>query len=344
MKSENRERNLIGITMGDPCGIGPEVILKALSSQETGTAGFIIIGCYNVLRDVADNLSMGKKLQLSRLNSTSLNTDRDLINNINVLDLDNVSVQDAVSHKVLANSGRASVEYIMKGLGLARDGGIDAIVTAPISKEAVKMAGFEFAGHTELLQDKTAAEDVVMLMTGNGLRVSFVTTHLAVKDVFRFINRESVFSTIQTTATGLKDFFGIVDPKIAVCGLNPHCGDGDRFGTEERDAIIPAIKRAQESGIDCIGPLSSDTVFNKALNGEFDVVVVQFHDQGTIPIKMHAFDSGVNITLGIPIIRTSPTHGTAFDIAGKGVADPGSMIAAIKTAVMMAEKQKHSFV
>ncbi len=345
MKSENRERNLIGITMGDPCGIGPEVILKALSSQETGTAaGFIIIGCYNVLRDVADNLSMGKKLQLSRLDSTSLNTDRDLINNINVLDIDNVSVQDAVSHKVLANSGRASVEYIMKGLGLARDGGIDAIVTAPISKEAVKMAGFEFAGHTELLQDKTAAEDVVMLMTGNGLRVSFVTTHLAVKDVFRFINRESVFSTIQTTATGLKDFFGIVDPKIAVCGLNPHCGDGGRFGTEERDAIIPAIKRAQESGIDCIGPLSSDTVFNKALNGEFDVVVVQFHDQGTIPIKMHAFDSGVNITLGIPIIRTSPTHGTAFGIAGKGIADPGSMIAAIKTAVMMAEKQKHSFV
>ena len=345
MKSENRERNLIGITMGDPCGIGPEVILKALSSQETGTAaGFIIIGCYNVLRDVADNLSMGKKLQLSRLNSTSLNTDRDLINNINVLDLDNVSVQDAVSHKVLANSGRASVEYIMKGLGLARDGGIDAIVTAPISKEAVKMAGFEFAGHTELLQDKTAAEDVVMLMTGNGLRVSFVTTHLVVKDVFRFINRESVFSTIQTTATGLKDFFGIVDPKIAVCGLNPHCGDGGRFGTEERDAIIPAIKRAQESGIDCIGPLSSDTVFNKALNGEFDVVVVQFHDQGTIPIKMHAFDSGVNITLGIPIIRTSPTHGTAFDIAGKDCAGPGSMIEAMKTAVMMAEKQKHSFV
>ena len=345
MKSENRERNLIGITMGDPCGIGPEVILKALSSQETGTAaGFIIIGCYNVLRDVADNLSMGKKLQLSRLDSTSLNTDRDLINNINVLDIDNVSVQDAVSHKVLANSGRASVEYIMKGLGLARDGGIDAIVTAPISKEAVKMAGFEFAGHTELLQDKTAAEDVVMLMTGNGLRVSFVTTHLAVKDVFRFINRESVFSTIQTTATGLKDFFGIVDPKIAVCGLNPHCGDGGRFGTEERDAIIPAIKRAQESGIDCIGPLSSDTVFNKALNGEFDVVVVQFHDQGTIPIKMHAFDSGVNITLGIPIIRTSPTHGTAFDIAGKDCAGPGSMIEAMKTAVMMAEKQKHSFV
>lgn len=345
MKSENRERNLIGITMGDPCGIGPEVILKALSSQEIGSvADFVIIGCYNVLRDVADSLSMGKELQLSRLDSISLNVDRDSINSINVLDLDNVSVQDAISHKPLPGSGRASVEYIMKGLGLAMEGEIDAIVTAPISKEAVKMAGFEFAGHTELLQDKTAAESVVMLMAGNGLRVSFVTTHLAVKDVFRFINQESVFSTIQTTAKGLKQLFGIADPKIAVCGLNPHCGDGDRFGTEERDVIIPAIKRAREMGIDCIGPLSSDTVFNKALNGEFDVVVVQFHDQGTIPIKMHAFDSGVNITLGIPIIRTSPTHGTAFDIAGKGVADSGSMIEAIKTAVMMAEKQKHSLV
>ena len=345
MKSENRVKNLIGITMGDPSGIGPEVILKALSSQEIGSASdFVIIGCYNVLRDVADSLSMGKKLQLSRLDSLPLNADRGSINNINVLDLDNVSAKDAISHKVLANSGRASVEYIMKGLELAMDGGIDAIVTAPISKEAVKMAGFEFAGHTELLKEKTAAENVVMLMAGKGLRVSFVTTHLAVKDVFRFINRESVFSTIQATATGLKNLFGIAEPKIAVCGLNPHCGDGDRFGTEERDAIIPAIERAQGMGIDCTGPLSSDTVFNKALNGEFDVVVVQFHDQGTIPIKMHAFDSGVNITLGIPIIRTSPTHGTAFDIAGKGCAGPGSMIEAIKTAVMMAEKQKHSFV
>ena len=318
MKSENRERNLIGITMGDPCGIGPEVILKGLSSQEIGTAAdFVVIGCYNILRDVADSLSMGKKLQLSRLESISLNADRDSVNSINVLDLDNVTVQDAISHKPLPGSGRASVEYIMKGLDLVMGGEIDAIVTAPISKEAVKMAGFEFAGHTELLKEKTDTENVAMLMVGKGLRVSFVTTHLAVKEVSKSINQESVFSTIQTTAAGLKNLFGIVDPKIAVCGLNPHCGDGDRFGTEERDVIIPAIKRAQEMGIDCIGPLSSDTVFNKALNGEFDVVVVQFHDQGTIPIKMHAFDSGVNITLGIPIIRTSPTHGTAFDIAGK---------------------------
>jgi 4-hydroxythreonine-4-phosphate dehydrogenase len=261
-----------------------------------------------------------------------------------VLDLDNVSVHSALTHKPLPESGNASVEYILKGLDLALGGEIDALVTAPISKEAIKLAGFEFAGHTELLREKTSVENVVMFMVGKGLRVSFVTTHLAVNEISGSINQENVFSTIQITATGLKTFFGIDQPKIAVCGLNPHCGDGDRFGTEEKDVIMPAIERAQEMGIDCYGPLSSDTVFNKALNGEFDIVVVQFHDQGTIPIKMHAFYSGVNITLGIPVIRTSPTHGTAFDIAGKDIANPGSMVEAIKTAAMMSETRKHLFV
>jgi 4-hydroxythreonine-4-phosphate dehydrogenase len=345
MKSENREKSLIGITMGDPGGIGPEVILKALASPEIRAASnYVIIGSEKVLSDTADNLGIGAELQLLQVDNTSLNSNSGLTDDINVLDLDNASVHDALTHKPLPESGKASVEYILKGLDLALDGKVDALVTAPISKEAIKLAGFDFAGHTELLKEKTSVENVVMFMVGKGLRVSFVTTHLAVNEVSRFINQENVFSTIQITATGLKTFFGIDQPKIAVCGLNPHCGDGDRFGTEERDVIMPAIERAQEMGIDCHGPLSSDTVFNKALNGEFDVVVVQFHDQGTIPIKMHAFDSGVNITLGIPVIRTSPTHGTAFDIAGKGIANPGSMIEAIKTAVMMAETRKHLFV
>ena len=345
MKSENREKSLIGITMGDPGGIGPEVILKALASPEIrAVANYVIIGSEKVLSDIADNLGIGTELQLLRIDNASLNSNSGLTDDINVLDLDNVSVRDALTRKPQPESGRASVEYILKGLELALGGEIDALVTAPISKEAIKLAGFEFAGHTELLKEKTSVENVVMFMVGKGLRVSFVTTHLAVNEVSGCINRENVFSTIQITATGLKTFFGIDQPKIAVCGLNPHCGDGDRFGTEERDVIMPAIARAQEMGIDCHGPLSSDTVFNKALNGEFDIVVVQFHDQGTIPIKLHAFDSGVNITLGIPVIRTSPTHGTAFDIAGKGVANPGSMIEAIKTAVMMAETRKHLFV
>ena len=324
MKLDAKEKSLIGITMGDPGGIGPEVILKALTSPEIrAAANYVVIGSEKVLSNISDRV---------------------LSDNISVLDLDNFTVNNALSHKPLPDSGKASVEYILKGLDLAINGKIDALVTAPISKEAIKLAGFDFAGHTELLKEKTSVENVVMFMVGKGLRVSFVTTHLAVNEISGAINQENVFSTIQITATGLKTFFGIDQPKIAVCGLNPHCGDGDCFGTEERDVIIPAIERAQKMGINCHGPLSADTVFNKALNGEFDIVVVQFHDQGAIPIKMHAFDSGVNITLGIPVIRTSPTHGTAFDIAGKGIADPGSMIEAIKTAVMMKEARKHLFV
>jgi 4-hydroxythreonine-4-phosphate dehydrogenase len=345
MKPENRDKSLIGITMGDPGGIGPEVILKALTSPEIrAAANYVIIGSEKVLSDIADNSNIAAELQLSRIDNTSLNPKIGITDNINVLDLDSIPDHGAVTHKPLPESGKASVEYILKGLELAIAGEIDALVTAPISKEAIKLAGFDFAGHTELLKEKTSVENVVMFMVGKGLRVSFVTTHLAVSEISECINQENIFSTIQITATGLKTFFGIDKPKIAVCGLNPHCGDGDRFGTEERDVIIPAIERAQKMGIDCHGPLSADTVFNKALNGEFDIVVVQFHDQGTIPIKMHAFDSGVNITLGIPVIRTSPTHGTAFDIAGKDIADPGSMIEAIKTAVMMAETRKHLFV
>jgi len=324
MKLDAKEKSLIGITMGDPGGIGPEVILKALTSPEIrAAANYVVIGSEKVLSNISDRV---------------------LSDNISVLDLDNFTVNNALSHKPLPDSGKASVEYILKGLDLAINGKIDALVTAPISKEAIKLAGYNYAGHTELLKEKTSVENVVMFMVGKGLRVSFVTTHLAVNEISGAINQENVFSTIQITATGLKTFFGIDQPKIAVCGLNPHCGDGDRFGTEERDVIIPAIERAQEMGINCHGPLSADTVFNKALNGEFDIVVVQFHDQGAIPIKMYAFDSGVNITLGIPVIRTSPTHGTAFDIAGKGIADPGSMIEAIKTAVMMKEARKHLFV
>ncbi len=345
MKLETKEKRLIGITVGDPGGIGPEVVLESLVSPEIrDAANYIIIGPEKVLSDIVDNLGIGAGLHLSRVDDTLLNSYRSLADNISVLDIDNFTVNDTLTHKPLPGSGKASVEYILKGLDLALSEEIDALVTAPISKEAINMAGFDYAGHTELLKEKTSVENVVMFMIGKGLRVSFVTTHLAVNEISGSINRENVFSTIQITATGLKTFFGIDRPKIAVCGLNPHCGDGDRFGNEEKNTIIPAIERARGMGIDCYGPLSADTVFNKALNREFDVVVVQFHDQGAIPIKMHAFDSGVNITLGIPVIRTSPTHGTAFDIAGKGIANPGPMIEAIKTAVMMAETRKHLFV
>ncbi len=345
IRGESLKRNLIGITMGDPCGIGPEVILKALSSQDIRVAtDFVIIGCERVLRNVADDLGLKVEIHSFRRDSTFCNVVEELSDDINLLNLDNISVQGTSYHKPLPESGRASVEYMQEGINLAKDGRIDAIVTAPISKEAIKMAGFAFTGHTEMLKEKTSTENVVMMMVGGKLRVSFVTTHLAIKDVSDSINQENVFSTIRITETELKRYFNIHKPRIAVCGFNPHCGDGNRFGCEERDIIMPAIEHAQEKGIDCRGPMSSDFVFNKAINGDFDVVVVHYHDQGTIPIKLHAFDSGVNITLGIPIIRTSPTHGTAYDIAGKGIANPGSMIEAIKTAIMMTETRKQLLV
>jgi 4-hydroxythreonine-4-phosphate dehydrogenase len=346
--------------MGDPYGIGPEVILKALSLQDTlALADFIVIGCEKVFCNVAESLGLKPQIQTinpscpDRPNSVEHRSGEydnsylnlvNLPNGINFLDLDNISIHNASYHKPSSESGRASVEYIFEGIRLAMEEKIDAIVTAPISKEAINTAGFKFAGHTELLKEKTHSENVVMLMVGGKLRVAFVTTHLAIKDVSHFINQENVFSTIRITATGLKQYFNTDEPRIAVCGLNPHCGDGNRFGSEERDVIIPAIKHAQEAGIDCTGPISSDIVFNKAINGDFDAVIAHYHDQGTIPIKLHAFDSGVNISLGTPVIRTSPTHGTAYDIAGRGIANPDSMIAAIKMAVKMAESRKHSLV
>ncbi len=339
MNCNGNRRNRIGITMGDPSGIGPEVILKALTSQRVGDeADFIIIGSERVLRKFSENLGLGVKIHTLHLGSSFSDMVRSVTEGVNVLDLDNISDWDISSRQPLSEFGRASVEYIQEGIHLAMDRGIDALVTAPVNKESIKLPGFQFTGHTELLKEMTSTKRVVMMMVGGKLRVAFVTTHLAVRDISGSINQESVFSTLKITDAGLKRFFHLERPRIAVCGLNPHCGDGGRFGSEESETIVPAIQQARESGIDCRGPLSADMIFNRAIGGDFDVVVVHYHDQGTIPIKLCAFDSGVNITLGIPFIRTSPTHGTAYDIAGKGVANPGSMIEAINTATMMVKE------
>ncbi|MDR4503843.1 MAG: 4-hydroxythreonine-4-phosphate dehydrogenase PdxA [Candidatus Scalindua sp.] len=339
MNRGSKKRNRIGITMGDPCGIGPEVILKALTSQEVGDeVDFVVIGSERVMSSVAENLGLMVKIHSLQPGGGFSDMVRERAEGINVLDLDNIPDWVPASGKPLPGCGNASVEYIQEGIHLAMDKRIDAMVTAPVNKEAINMPGFTFTGHTELLQKMTSTEKVVMMMTGGKLRVAFVTTHLAVRDIPDAVNQENVLSTVKITETGLKRFFHLERPRIAVCGLNPHCGDGGRFGSEESEFIVPAIKQAQELGIDCSGPFSADMVFNRAINGDVDVVVVHYHDQGAIPIKLCAFDSGVNITLGIPFIRTSPTHGTAYDIAGKGIANPGSMIEAIKTATMMAKK------
>ncbi|HEX8948828.1 MAG TPA: 4-hydroxythreonine-4-phosphate dehydrogenase PdxA, partial [Dissulfurispiraceae bacterium] len=233
-----------------------------------------------------------------------------------------------------SEGGRASVAYIKKSVELALCGDADAIVTAPITKESLKMAGFKWPGHTELLAELTGAKDYAMVLTGGPLRVILVTIHTALKNVPSLVTRERVLKTIML-AKKTCDMLGIKAPRVAVAGANPHAGEAGMFGSEEIDEIAPAIREAQALGIPVSGPYPADTLFHKAYQGEFDIIVCMYHDQGLIPLKMIAFDKGVNATIGLPIIRTSPDHGTAYDIAWQGVANPSSMVEAIKLAVRL---------
>ncbi|HHT9126609.1 MAG TPA: 4-hydroxythreonine-4-phosphate dehydrogenase PdxA [Candidatus Brocadiia bacterium] len=328
---------LIGITAGDPCGIGSEVVMKALASTELAhLADFVVIGSERVLRKTVHDLNLPTYFKsfedIEDLKESTLH--------IRLLTLNNFNVENMLLKEPMAEAGKASLDYILKGVDLAMNGVIDALVTAPINKKAIEMAGCSYPGHTELLKDKTGAKKAVMMMAGGGLRVSLVTTHVALERVPHLLNVEDIEDTITITADALGRFFNLKTQRIAVSGLNPHSGDYSRFGAEEKEIIIPAIERAVSKGINCSGPISPDIVFYKVLNGDFDAVVSLYHDQGLIPLKLIAFEKGVNITLGLPIIRTSPDHGTAYDIAGKGVANPTSMIEAIKVAARMAKAKQ----
>jgi 4-hydroxythreonine-4-phosphate dehydrogenase len=230
-------------------------------------------------------------------------------------------------------NGRASLEYIDKGLELIKKGDIDCLVTAPVSKEAIKLAGFDFEGHTEYLAQKTNTKKFIMMLIVDKLRVSVATRHIPLSVVAKTICIQSIFNTIKLSIEALKKYFGITNPRVGVCGLNPHAGEGGLIGSEERRIIIPAIKKARRFNRDIYGPLAADSIFSKALINRFDCIVAMYHDQGLIPVKMVGFDRGVNLTFGLPFIRTSPDHGTAFDIAGKNVASANSLIEAIKLAV-----------
>lgn len=352
-------RPLIGITMGDPAGIGAEVIVKAVSSQQScKDADFLIIGSEPVISRAAEicNISFDYEI-VDNIAPLSLNRGSGRRNSpefvrgwigdmqpripaskIALLPMNNLALEGLANNRPTMEGGRASIEYILKGIDLAINNVVDCLVTAPINKEAIAMAGFKYPGHTELLKEQTDSEKAVMLMVGGGLRVSFLTSHVPLKRVTGLINIDDLLSTIMITSHGLKRYFSIDDPRVAVCGLNPHAGEGGRFGGEEMDVVAPSVREAREKGVKCVGPVPADVAFYKAIKGEYDVVVALYHDQGSIPLKLLAFESGVNITLGIPIIRTSPDHGTAYDIAWKGIADPGSMIEAIRIGAMMASK------
>lgn len=336
---------IIGITMGDIAGIGPEIIAKALSLKEIyDTCRPLVIG---------DAKVMGKALAIAKVKLTVKSVHRVSeaafsCGIIDVYDLENVK-EGIGFGRVSAASGKASAEYIEKAVSLALGKEIDAIVTAPINKEAINKAGYDYPGHTEFLAHLTDSKSYTMLLTAGSLRVVHVTTHVSLREACDLITKERVLEKIKLAHQVMR-MLGFEKPRIAVASLNPHGGEGGLFGREEIEEIAPAIKAARELGFDVTGPLPPDTVFVRARGGAFDIVVAMYHDQGHIPIKLAGFEfnqeentwstvGGVNTTIGLPIIRTSVDHGVAYGKAGKGTANPGSMIEAMKMAVDLAKNR-----
>lgn len=328
---------IVGITMGDAAGIGPEIIVKALSLRE------IYDLCRPLVIGDLGTMETGREVARSNIKLRAISRPSEAafrFGVIDVLDLKNIDVARLRMGEPQAMAGKASYEYIAKAVDLALKGEIHAIATAPINKKALNLAGYEFAGHTEILAHLTGCKEYVMMLYTSTLKVSHVSTHVSLRRACELVTKDRVLRTIKLTYNALRDF-GIEDPKIAVAGLNPHAGEEGLFGSEEIEEIAPAIEEAKKLGIKASGPYPPDSVFMRAEKGEFDAVVAMYHDQGHIAVKMHSFMSGVNVTIGLPIIRTSVDHGTAYRRAGLrlGTADPGSLIEAIKLAAKMAEKK-----
>jgi 4-hydroxythreonine-4-phosphate dehydrogenase len=321
----------IAITAGDPAGVGPEVVLKAVlrSKEMHDLCVPIIVGDRAVMQEAIRLLNLSVELHIIQAPDNAKFAPA----SIDMIDME--AIRQFQRNRPTAENGRASAAYIRKAVELAVSKQVDAMVTAPISKEALKMAGMPWPGHTEMIAELTGTQDYAMMLVGGPLRVILVTIHTAIRHVPDMITRDAILKTLRLAkrACGM---LGISEPRVAVAGLNPHAGEAGIFGDEETREIIPAIEAAVQEGIHAEGPFPPDTIFYRAYRGEVDMVVCMYHDQGLIPLKMIAFDTGVNVTVGLPIIRTSPDHGTAYDIAWSGTADPASMIEALKLASRMA--------
>ncbi|HUV40388.1 MAG TPA: 4-hydroxythreonine-4-phosphate dehydrogenase PdxA [Sedimentisphaerales bacterium] len=324
--------------MGDAAGIGPEVIVKALAEpQIRRTARFIVFGMNEQLCYAADKAEIEPYWGRCQHEKIS----RDYPHKVIVADYDEYSVPPWVKGPSRA-AGEASLKFCFDAIDAAKAGIIDAVVTAPISKVSWKLAGARWPGHTELFADRCKSKRKVMMFVAGPLKVALATIHEALFEVRHKFTIGRVFEPIDLLDAALKQYFNLAAPSIGVAALNPHAGEEGQFGDEEQRIISPAILLAQEHGINCSGPYPADTLFLRAANGEFDGVVAMYHDQGMIPVKLLAFETAVNITLGIPIIRTSPAHGTAFDIADRNVASPTGMKSAIAAAIGMAVVKKNS--
>jgi len=329
-------RPTIGITMGDPAGIGAEVIVKALADPILRhRARYIIYGMNEMLAYAADLAEFDVFWWRDQFNGRLRAYPHDVV----VVDYDQYSL---LGHAIKAPSrigGEASMRFCTDAIDAAKQGIIDAVVTAPIAKESWKLGGFHFPGHTELFAARTGTRRFAMMFAGGPLKVALATVHIPLNGLWGRLNIGAVFQPIELLHETLVNWFDIPKPRIAVAGVNPHASENGQFGDEEERLITPAINMAREQGIDATGPYPPDTVFMSAANGKFDAVVAMYHDQGLIPVKLLAFDRAVNITIGLPIVRTSPDHGTAFDIVGRNRANPGSMRSAIELAIDLSVKR-----
>lgn len=323
------------ITQGDPTGIGPEIIVKALleGAFDALSRPLWVAGDPAVLRRAAavfgvpcEVVPVGERLRLVCAGRT-----------LEVVPLSELAADKLVYGRPDILCGLAMLRYIEWACDACRSGEAAAMVTAPISKAAIHAAGCDFPGHTELLAEHCGVDKVVMMLAGERLKVCLVTTHLALAEVPRVLSEGEILETIRITDAAFRRFFGLKRPRIAVLALNPHAGEQGMFGDEEPRLIAPAIARAQAEGIAASGPHSADTLFHFAVRGGYDAVVCMYHDQGLIPLKLLHFEDGVNVTLGLPIVRTSVDHGTAYDLAGTGQASAESLVAAVKMAERMAQ-------
>lgn len=338
MNTKNK-KPVIAISAGDPAGIGPEIVLKALSDPQIRSAGqYVIFGLSEVMSYTADMLEI--RPFWTRYHHDDLSGE--LLNNVVLADYDEINFTLGNSRRPGKTAGAASFRFVDDAIAAARSGVVDAIVTAPICKESWYMAGIRnFPGHTELLAERCFAKRYAMMFSGGPFRVTLASIHEGLFSIRNTLSIGKIYDAIDLTHNTLRDFFGIDRPKIAVAGLNPHAGENGMFGDEEHRLIEPALVMAKDHGMNVVGPMPADTLFHSALSGKYDAIIAMYHDQGLIPVKLLAFDSAVNVTIGLDIIRTSPDHGVAFDIAGKNLARADSMIEAIKLAVNMAQSKNN---
>ncbi|MBF0403925.1 MAG: 4-hydroxythreonine-4-phosphate dehydrogenase PdxA [Nitrospirae bacterium] len=328
MISASEKRILV--TLGDPAGIGPEAALRAYMQIDGDGAAVVFVGDAEVLREAAALIGIKPAFQVIDSVSDAI-FEKGTLNIIDVGAVKGLSWQKCIPTAI---GGWASAQYINRAVELILKGEAAALVTAPISKEALKLGGINFPGHTEMLAELSATNDYAMMLVGGQIRVILVTIHTAIRNVPELITRGRVLGAIRHAASAAY-MLGIDTPRIAVAGLNPHAGESGMFGMEEAEEITPAVEAARQEGIPVSGPYPPDTIFYKAYKGEVDIVVCMYHDQGLIPLKMAAFQRSVNITVGLPFIRTSPGHGTAYDIAWRGTASGDSTAEAIKMASLL---------